>query len=93
LKIGATMIIRTDYGAWLPFYVPLFHRLGWGAHASEKYYPAIMNTTQHFALFSPLHLRNYARLYGFDVVAIKKVTFGARLLATFRKVSLPKALA
>ncbi len=77
--------VRTDNAAWLPFYVALIHRWGWGAHASDKYWPPIMNDTKHYMVFSKLHLKHFGELAHLEVREVSRVTWGARLLATYRK--------
>jgi len=85
--------IRTDNAEWPLFYVRLPKGIfGVGAHASEQYRYVFSNGSlphdgrlDHYAIFTKMHLRRYAERYGFSVVELKRVTFGARLLAVLRK--------
>ena len=93
LEPNGELWIRTDNAEWLPFYVLLPRGiLGWGAHASTKYRYLFSNgakpkdgNIEHYAVFTKLHLRQYARAYDFSILTLKRVTFGARLLAVMRK--------
>lgn len=90
---GGELVIRTDNAEWLPFFLPLPRGiLGWGAHSSAKYHYVFSNghrphdgNIEHYSLFTKLHLRQYAKSYGFSVQEIKRVAFGARLLAVLQK--------
>jgi hypothetical protein len=87
LKLGGILCVRTD-NAWFPlFHINIIHRWGWAAHCSDDYWPPIMNTTEHFSLYTKLHLRHYGRYAGFETVRISYTTVGARLLAIYRKPS------
>lgn len=93
LEPRGELLIRTDNAEYLPFYLALPRGiLGWGAHASAKYTYVFSNGhrphdghIEHYAVFTKRHLREYARRYGFSVLELKRVSFGARLLAIMRK--------
>jgi len=84
LTEGGKCIVVTDNAEWLPFYFPVLHALGVGAHQSN-YYRYIGNSkgatvTVHYMVFSPLNLRNLLTYAGFKKIKVRRTTFGARLL-------------
>ncbi len=88
LAPGGRAVIRTDNAEWLPFYIPVVHAYGVGAHASNEYRyrlgSAGAQETRHYMVFAPLHLRNLMEWAGFEEVVVwrDRRTLGARLWGT-----------
>ncbi len=85
LEDGGKCIVVTDNAEWFPFYLPVIHALGIGAHQSNEY-RYLLNSrgatkTVHYMIFSPLHLSNLLSYAGFKKYIIKRIMFGARLKA------------
>ena len=83
LKNGGRLELVTDNAEFLPFYVPHINMLGFGAHSSGRYRylgnSRHAEVTEHYHVFTKMHLRNLMRLVGLKVMAINRVTWGARL--------------
>jgi hypothetical protein len=85
LEEGGRLLVVTDNAEWLPFYLPVFHAFGFGAHHSNEYHYMLKSRgavpTVHYMVFSPLNLRNLLSYAGFRRIEIRRITFGARLKA------------
>jgi len=83
LDDGGKCIVVTDNAEWFPYYLPIIHALGVGAHQSNHYrYIGTSKgatVTVHYMVFSPLHLRNLLTYAGFTKIKVRRTTFGARL--------------
>jgi len=82
---GRIMII-TDNAEFLPYYARfVIARLGVGAHGNNAYVSRFNDST-HKMIFSKLHLSNLLKEVGFARVEVKRVSMGAKLVATGVKI-------
>ncbi len=83
LKPGGTISVITDNAEFFPFYLPFsLDHTGIGAHSRDKYAMSQRcNETHHFMVFTKMHLKNLLEYAGFEVLLMKRITFGARLQA------------
>ncbi len=88
LKPNGILSLITDNAEFFPFYFPFYlTRTGIGAHSCDAYAMSKRcNETHHFMVFTKMHLRNLLEDAGFEVIKIKRITFGIRLLAVGKKI-------
>lgn len=87
LRDNGIIRLITDNAEFLPFYFPIIHKLGIGAHSSNKYIQNYKyeNCAPHLCLYTKMHLENLLTKYGFEVLVCKRITLGSRILIIGRK--------
>jgi SAM-dependent methyltransferase len=87
LKKGGILYFTTDNAWFLPHYIttPL-HRI-LGSHSDEKYKYTFCKgaVTNHYAIFTKLHLKNMLELAGFEKFEIKYILFFSRIRVIAKK--------
>lgn len=88
LRENGILKIITDNAEFFPFYFPIIHKFGIGAHSSNKYIENYKyeNCAPHLCLYTKMHLENLFHKYGFEVIVCKRITLGSRLLIIGRKI-------
>jgi SAM-dependent methyltransferase len=80
---------ETDNAVWPFFYVPhmawLLPTRTWIGAAVNPDFNKYMNGSPHLYVYTLYHLRVFAGMFGFKIETLKRVKYGAHLLAVWRK--------